>query len=210
MNTPNNTVFKTDPSVDRRRINTAGDQRSVDTTVRDLVLAAQAGDRDAFGRLFERYRPGIVALAMRRVRNAHEAEELAQDVFIQAMQKISQLRVPEAFGGWLRQIVHRMAINRITRQKSALPLDPEILEATTTDETSPTGVAEDRERAAAIRAGVDRLGHLDQQTLTAFYLHSKSLIEMSDQFNAPIGTIKRRLHVARKRLAKEMDFAEAV
>ena len=81
-------------------------------TVSELVMDAQAGDRDAFGELFERYRPAIVALAMRRVRNADEAEELAQDVFVQAMQKIQQLRVPDAFGGWLRRIVHRMAINR--------------------------------------------------------------------------------------------------
>ena len=59
-------------------------------SVAQLVRAAQAGDREAFGELFERYRAGIVALAMRRVRNADEAEELAQDVFIQAMQKIDQ------------------------------------------------------------------------------------------------------------------------
>ena len=99
-------------------------------TVADLVRAAQAGERDAFGELFERYHGGIVALAMRRVRNADEAEELAQDVFIQAMLKIDQLRVPEAFGGWLRRIVHRMAINRVTRSRTALPCDPETLEAT--------------------------------------------------------------------------------
>ena len=179
-------------------------------TVAELVRAAQAGDREAFGELFERYRPGIVALAMRRVRNADEAEELTQDVFIQAMQKIEQLRVPEAFGGWLRQIVHRMAINRMTRTRSALPCDPETLEATCLAEGTPDAVAEDRERATAIRDGIDRLGALDQQTLQAFYLQSKSLIEMSDEFDAPVGTIKRRLHVARKRLAKEMDFMQAV
>ena len=186
------------------------DKPNVDKTVRQLVLDAQTGDRDAFGLLFERYRPGIVALAMRRVRNAHEAEELTQDVFIQAMQKISQLRVPEAFGGWLRQIVHRMAINRITRNRSAMALDPEILTATVADDVSPDGAAEDREQRDAVRRCVDRLGRLDQQTLTAFYLQSKSLVEMSDEFDAPIGTIKRRLHVARKRLAKEMDLAGAV
>ena len=179
-------------------------------TVAELVRAAQAGDREAFGELFERYRAGIVALAMRRVRNADEAEELTQDVFIQAMQKIEQLRVPEAFGGWLRQIVHRMAINRVTRTRSALPCDPETLEATCLAEGTPDAVAEDREQAAAIRSGIDRLGALDQQTLQAFYLQSKSLIEMSDEFDAPVGTIKRRLHVARKRLAKEMDFMQAV
>lgn len=175
-------------------------------TVADLVRMAQAGDRDAFGELFDRYRAGIVAIAMKRVRNVHEAEELAQDVFVQAMQKIDQLRVPEAFGGWLRQIVHRMAINRVTRNRPALALDPETLEATCVADDTPVELAQSREEAVAVRDCIDRLGQLDQQTLTAFYLQSKSLIEMSDQFDAPIGTIKRRLHVARKRLAKEMDL----
>lgn len=179
-------------------------------TVADLVRAAQVGDRDAFGQLFERYRPGIVALAMRRVRNADEAEELAQDVFIQAMQKIEQLRVPEAFGGWLRRIVHRMAINRMTRTRKAVPCDPETLEATCLAEGTPDQDAQDREQAAAVRESIDRLGEMDQETLKAFYLRGQSLIEMSVEFDAPVGTIKRRLHVARKRLAKEMDVMQAV
>jgi RNA polymerase sigma-70 factor (ECF subfamily) len=98
----------------------------------------------------------------------------------------------------------------MTRTRNALPCDPETLEATCLAEGTPDAVAEDRERAAAIRSGIDRLGALDQQTLQAFYLQSKSLIEMSDEFDAPVGTIKRRLHVARKRLAKEMDFMQAV
>lgn len=179
-------------------------------TVAELVRGAQQGDQAAFGELFQRYRPAIVALAMRRVRNADEAEELAQDVFIQAMQKIHQLRVPEAFGGWLRRIVHRMAINRMTRTRWALACDPETLEATCLAEGNPEDMAQDREQAAAVRNSIDRLGELDQQTLTAFYLQSKSLIEMSHEFDVPVGTIKRRLHVARKRLAKEMDVMQAV
>ena len=75
---------------------------------------------------------------------------------------------------------------------------------------TPDEFAVDREEAAAVRDSIDRLGALDQQTLTAFYLRGQTLIEMSDEFDAPIGTIKRRLHVARKRLAKEMDVMQAV
>lgn len=179
-------------------------------TVVELVRSAQAGDREAFGELFERYRPAIVALALRRVRNAEEAEELAQEVFIQAMNKIEQLRVPEAFGGWLRQIVHRMAINRMTRTRVAIACDPETLAATCVAVGTPDDFAQDRERAAAVRDGIERLGSLDKQTLKAFYLNGQTLIEMSDAFEAPVGTIKRRLHVARKRLAKEMDLLQAV
>jgi RNA polymerase sigma-70 factor (ECF subfamily) len=44
---------------------------------------------------------------------------------------------------------------------------------------------------------------LDRDTLVAFYIDGQSLIEMSNRFAAPIGTIKRRLHTARKRLAQE-------
>jgi RNA polymerase sigma-70 factor (ECF subfamily) len=51
---------------------------------------------------------------------------------------------------------------------------------------------------------LDRLGDLDRETLEAFYVRGQSLIEMSDEFSSPIGTIKRRLHVARKRLAREL------
>ncbi|MEM9645661.1 MAG: sigma-70 family RNA polymerase sigma factor, partial [Planctomycetota bacterium] len=149
-----------------------------------------------------------VALAMRRVRNSDEAEELTQDVFIQAMQKIAQLRVPEAFGGWLRQIVHRMAINRITRNRHAVACDPETLESTCTNHETPDAFAQGREQAEAVRAGIGRLSNLDQETLNAFYLDGQSLIEMSDAFSAPVGTIKRRLHVARKRLAKEIDVMQ--
>ena len=145
-------------------------------TVAQLVVLAQDNDRDAFGELFQRYRPAIVAGAMNRVRNPDEADELAQDVFIQAMQKIGQLRTPEAFGGWLRQIVHRMAINRVTRNRGAVSCDPETLEATCASDLSPDQVVSDQERAEAVRDSIDQLCDLDQETLTAFYLRGQSLI----------------------------------
>lgn len=176
-----------------------------------LVRMAQAGDRDAFGHLFERYRGAIVAQAMRRLRNADEAEELAQDVFIQAMRKLNQLRVPEAFGGWLRRIVHRMAINRLTRRQAATACDPFVLESTChTAGAAPDESAVLRERADDVRAAVQRLGSLDRRTLQAFYLRGETLLQMADAFDAPVGTIKRRLHVARKRLAREMEVSQAV
>jgi RNA polymerase sigma-70 factor (ECF subfamily) len=192
-------------------VETQSDSQTCQLTVVSLVRAAQAGDRDAFGQLFERYRPGIVSLAMKRVRNADEAEELAQDVFVQAMQKLDQLRVPEAFGGWLRRIVHRMAINRVTRRQAAMSCDPFVLEATCLSSgDSPDQDAADREQADDVRAAVQRLGKLDRQTLQAFYLRGQTLLQMSDAFDAPVGTIKRRLHVARKRLAREMEVFQAV
>lgn len=174
------------------------------------VVAAQAGDRAAFGELFVQYEKTIYAIALRRTGNASEAQELVQDVFMQAMQKIDQLRAPEAFGGWLRQITVRMAINRITRRKVAFATEPEVLEATVLGDETPDQELMDKERRAQVRDGLARLRDMDRDTLEAFYVKGQSLAEMADEFDAPIGTIKRRLHVARKRLAVEVEELAAV
>ena len=171
----------------------------------DLVRAAQAGDRSAFGELFERFQPTVLAIAMRRLRDHADAQELCQDVFVQAMLKIEQLRTPEAFIGWLRQITVRMAINRAVRRAPAISVEPEMLEATLTGSESPLDAVLEVERKDQVRAGLDRLGEMDRDTLVAFYVEGHSLLEMADDFDAPLGTIKRRLHVARKRLAKQVE-----
>ena len=176
----------------------------------DLVRAAQAGDREAFGELFERFQPTVMAIAMRRLRDFADAQELCQDVFLQAMQKIDQLRTPEAFGGWLRQITVRMAINRAVRRAPAFCVEPEMLEATVICEVSPLDEILEIERQGQVREGLQRLGEMDRETLIAFYVNGQSLLEMAADFDAPLGTIKRRLHVARKRLAKVVDELAAV
>ncbi len=171
----------------------------------DLVRAAQTGDRAAFGELFERFQPTILVIAHRRLRSAADAQELTQDVFIQAMQKIDQLRTPECFIGWLRQITVRMAINKSVRKPPAVSVEPELLEATVSATGSPIEAALRIERKIQVQAGLGRLGAMDRDTLVAFYVQGHSLLQMADHFEAPLGTIKRRLHVARKRLAKEVD-----
>ena len=112
--------------------------------VAELVRRAQAGDRDAFGALVERYERSVFATALRRLRDYSEAEELTQDVLLQAFTKLDQLRVPEAFGGWLRSITVRMAINRAVRRPNDVATEPEVLAATITDGCEPIdfGVAE--------------------------------------------------------------------
>lgn len=169
------------------------------------VRAAQAGDRAAFGALIQRYETTVYSIALRRLRNHAEAQELTQEVFVQVLRKIGQLREPDAFPGWLRSITQRMAINRAVRGGGALATDPSALEATCAEPETPLGRALASERAEQVRDGLRRLGRMDRETLVAFYVEGQSLAEMSDAFESPVGTIKRRLHVARKRLARELE-----
>lgn len=181
---------------------TSSEQRG---EVTRLVRAAKAGDRAAFGELVRRFEGAVYAISLRKLGRPVEAEELAQEVFIKAYEKLDQLKVPAAFGGWLRAITVRLAINRMVRKTAAISAEPELLEATCADIRNPLDDVLASELRAQVRAGLKRLGAMDRDTLVAFYVRGRSLLEMSEEFDSPVGTIKRRLHVARKRLAKELE-----
>jgi RNA polymerase sigma-70 factor (ECF subfamily) len=181
-----------------------GQALPVESPVAAIVRRAQSGDRDALGQLIERYQAAVYSIALRRLGNHAEAQELCQEVFLQALEKIGQLREPAAFGGWLRAIANRMAINRGLRRGPVLSAEPELLDANQVESRTPLVNVLAKERQSHVRAGLRRLRALDRQTLEAFYVEGRSLVEMSDDFASPLGTIKRRLHVARKRLAREL------
>jgi RNA polymerase sigma-70 factor, ECF subfamily len=178
--------------------------------ITDLVLRAQAGDRAAFGELVERFQGSVTAMALGRMKNATDAQELAQEVFVHAMRKLPQLREPRAFAGWLRKITARMAINRLTRRGPIHGTEPEVLDRVAGAVHEPGAEIERTERADELRAGLGRLKPLDRQTLEAFYLRGRSLKQMAREFEVPTGTIKRRLHVARLRLKEELDATSAL
>jgi len=175
-----------------------------------LVTRAQSGDRDAFGELVVLFEPTVFAIALRRLRNQAEAAELTQDVLIQALRKLPQLREPERFPGWLRRITVRLAINRSIRRPPASATDPEVLGNIDAERGSPLDSVLSVEQAAHVWGGLKRLRELDRSTLVAFYFDGQSLIEMSDRFRSPVGTIKRRLHTARIRLREELAHLQLV
>jgi RNA polymerase sigma-70 factor, ECF subfamily len=193
--------------MENREISTEENPFITDT---ELVLRSQRGDREAFGQLAQRYERAVYATALRKLQSHAEAQEVCQEVLVRAMQKISQLREPAAFGSWLQAVASRMAINRIVRKRSTIGVEPETLSAACVDRETPLTTALKSEARSQVRAGLRRLRELDRDTLVAFYVDGQSLVEMSQEFRSPIGTIKRRLHVARKRLAKELEEMVAV
>jgi RNA polymerase sigma-70 factor (ECF subfamily) len=149
----------------------------------------------------------VYAVALARLRNPTEAQELAQEVFLHGMKKLAQLRDAACFAGWLRQITVRMAINRLTRRGPLHRVDAEALDGAEAARADPLDQLVKAEQAAELYKGLERLKPLDRATLMAFYLRGRSLKQMSREFETPIGTIKRRLHVARNRLKKQLERA---
>ena len=83
--------------------------RSADTGVDTaLVESARAGNRGAFGRLYDRYARMVHGILLARVPRA-DVDDLAQDVFLSALRQLRSLRDAGAFGGWLAQIARNRA-----------------------------------------------------------------------------------------------------
>ena len=175
------------------------------TEITVLVDRAKTGDRAAYGELVTRFQNSVYAMALARTRDPNEAQELAQEVFVHAMRKLPQLRDARCFAGWLRRITARMAINRATRRGPAFGTDPEFLDAVAGTGKAPDHELEVKEAKAELHAGLRQLKAMDRETLEAFYLRGRSLEQMASEFEAPVGTIKRRLHVARHRLKEVLE-----
>ncbi len=176
----------------------------------ELVQASQAGQNIAFGELADRFGRMVYAVCWQRLRDHAEVQEVSQDVLFKAYEKLDQLNEPAAFPGWLRSIAVRQSINRSSRRKPCVAVEPQMLDAPDYRSVLPIDSLLAVERKDQLHEGLRNLTTLDRASLEAFYLQGQSLLEMSDEFSAPVGTIKRRLHVARKRLAKQLDYLQAV
>lgn len=111
-----------------------------------LVLAAQRGDRDAFGQLYVRFARAVHGVLLARLPHA-QAEDLVQEVFMQAFTRLRDLREPGAFAGWICAIARRRAADAHRRGRPT-----EVLADTLASPDRPDVVAEAQLAIAAIRA----------------------------------------------------------
>jgi len=125
------------------------------------------------------------------------AEDAVQEAFITALQRLPELRDPAAFPAWLRQIIRTCAY-RITRKRRELPT-ADVVELADKKLTPAEALAR-QELHRKVREAVHALPPAGRRTVELFYLDERSCAEVADLLHIPQGTVKRRLHDARKRL----------
>jgi len=85
-----------------------------------LIARTLDGEREAFGELIKKYQGVIFGLAFHFVKNYADAEDLAQEAFLKAYQKLEQLKAQEKFSSWLRQITANLCRNFMQRKNDLL------------------------------------------------------------------------------------------
>jgi len=170
----------------------------------DDVRAAQRGDAEAFGRLYRRHVGRLNALALRLTADRARAEELVQDAFVRAWEKLTGFRGESAFGTWL----HRLTVNVYLAQSRASGrrgAHEEAMDELPDPARDVEGEGLGREGRMDLEAAIARLA---PGARTAFVLHELegySHEEIAAMSGIAAATVRAQLFRARKRLLEELD-----
>ncbi len=175
----------------------------------ELIQRVLDGDDTAFTELVEKYRKSVHALAWRKVQDFHIAEDITQETFLIAYQKLSTLKASQSFAGWLYVI----AVNRCNLWFRKKRLKTQSLENTDSEEleevTYSNYVIEEKERESAetrrevVKKLLAKLQESDRTVLTLYYLGGMTYEEISKFLGVSVSAIKNRLYRARQFLKKE-------
>jgi RNA polymerase sigma-70 factor, ECF subfamily len=175
-------------------------------TEADAIRLAQAGDAAAFEFLYQLHSRRVYALCLRMVSNPSDAEDLAQEAFLQLFRKIGTFRGESAFSTWLHRLTVNVVLMRL--RKKALPVDS--LEETIDPDDESSGPKRDvgapdlRLSGAVDRVNLERsVEKLPPGYKTVFVLHDIQGYEhneIADIMDCSVGNSKSQLHKARTRL----------
>lgn len=168
-----------------------------------LVKAAQRGERVAFDSLIRRYRSMLLAVAYERTRDRDEAEDLVQNVLLQAWRKLPTLKEPKAFAGWLKVIMLNACKNWYRQAPRAESLDAvEENEFYRQQTWTPLDAALVQQRHDDLHRA---LSELPQQNRLPFMLHTLGQYtneEIAEALGVSVTTVEGRVHRARKQLQR--------
>ena len=175
----------------------------------ELVKQTLAGDQQAFALLVEKYQEQIHTLAWQKIGDFHTAEEITQDAFITAYQKLNSLKHPHRFSGWLYVITTNICNMWHRKKKPQLEsleqTDPMELEEVYYTEYKTQEREEERKenQRSVVRKLLSRLKESDRTVVTLHYLAGLSCEEIGEFLGVSTNTVKIRLHRARNRLKGE-------
>lgn len=188
--------------------------RGVLNTVEDEILVQQLkkGSREAFDLLYEKYKNLVIRTAYLITGNKSDSEDVAQETFVKVYLHISELKNDAGFKPWMMQILVRTAY-RTGKKKSREVPDEEIERLSESGSVlSPLGQMIKKEEAEMIARAVAALPMKQKAAVILYYYNELTVGEIAGLLGCREGTVKSRLHTARKflkgKLEGQMDIRE--
>lgn len=174
-----------------------------------LVLRAQAGDRQAFELLMEEYRPAIKAQAMRMLRDPEDAMDAIQDTMVKACRAIGSFQPGRPMLPWLLRICSNCSVDIIRSRKKSNDQIDNYEYALADQSQDPSADLERSEGAEWVNDAVDRLPRKYREIIVMRHFRQMDVLQIAEALNKPEGTIKSWLFRARALLKKDLSAAMA-
>ena len=168
----------------------------------ELVNAVLDGEKQMFAELVRRYERPVRAVALGILGDFHLTNDISQDAFIKAYEKLESLRKPQAFGLWLMKIAHRCALESAKQKSKRANL--EINNAAMIE--NPNGQLDEENQW--LLAAVVKLPKAEKQVVMLHYFSQNSVRDVSKIVGRSVGTVTKQLSRARIRLRKILERQE--
>ncbi len=171
----------------------------------ELIQRTLAGDESAFGFLVDKYKGSVHALAYRKLGDFHTAEEITQDTFLKAYQKLSTLKDPVRFPGWLYVIAARCCISWLRQNRLQTESFDNVKGEMNAQSWTKYTDARLREE---VHNALESLPESERTVLTLYYMAGMTCEEIGRFIGTSCGAIRDRLYRARIRLKEELTMIE--
>jgi len=173
--------------------------------VLELVEKAKDGDLDAFGALVDRYKDMAYGASYAILGNFHDAQDVAQEAFVRAWQKLGDLQDHGGFPAWLYRIARNLSLDRVRRAREHTERIDDVADGLPDAASKGPGQrAQQHETQEAVLAAIRGLSEPNRLATTLFYIDGYSVDEVAGFLEVPAGTVKRRLHDSRAKLRERM------
>ncbi len=169
------------------------------------VRQARAGEPAAWDTLFKRYQLPLYVYVFELVHDEQSSLDIVQETFIAAIRHIGGLRDDEKLGSWLFGIAHQKCIQRWRKQSRDAVLLEEIAGTSTEFEFSPEELLIRKEQEAEFMQSLNKLPLPQRAVVLLHFVEDFSLEEIATITGAQLGTVKSRLHYAKKALRNLLE-----
>jgi RNA polymerase sigma-70 factor (ECF subfamily) len=166
------------------------------------VAAARAGSPEAWDALFRRYQLPLYTYVFELIRHEQSSLDVVQETFINASRHLGGLREDDKFGGWLFGIAHQKCVQRWRRTGREESCNEELTEDLAGAGEGPDEVLLRREQEEEFMEWIARLPSVQRAVILLHYLEEFSLEEIAQIIGTQVGTVKSRLHYAKRALRK--------
>ena len=195
-------IRKNEPFRYKKALNSRCTEKKDEKVMQDKILVEKlkSGNREAFDILYEKYQNLAVRTAYLIMGNLADSEDVVQDTFVKVWLYADRIQNADSFQAWMLQILVRTAYRNAKKKRKEFPDEETVNRMENRTCASSLDKVIQMEEAERLKAAIKALPIRHRSVVVLFYYNQLEIKEIADMLGIMEGTVKSRLHTARKRM----------